>query len=267
MNYIQRNLLPLTVGLLALVVVIVGTGSVVMRMRAEDRITDEQFERELGRRIDGAMRMGSATLGLQLDPDLKVTGVIPNGPGDAAGIKVDDRIVAVNGNEVWTVDEARTRLAAVPQNSEYAVTVSRQGKNVDLKAKKGSAMADLGGLFQRFTDQAPQFGRGRGAPGRPDGQGAPQSSPAVPTQGVVLGVSLQAVTGGLRVLTVMPSSPAATAGIAADDVIVSANGRATPTVEGLQGILQAAGPGAAVRLNVKRNDQQITLTAQLEPRT
>ena len=267
MSYIQRNLLPLIVGMLAVVAIIIGTGSVVMRMRTDDRMTDEQFDRELGRRLDGALRGTNATLGVQLDAELKVLGVLREGAGAAAGMKVGDQLLAINGVEVKTVDAARARLAAVPQNSEYTVTVNREGARVDVKPKKGSAIGELSGLFQRFTEQAPQFGRGRGAPGRSDGQGAPQSSPAVPTQGVVLGVSLQAVTGGLRVLTVMPSSSAALAGIAAEDVIVSANGRPTNTVEGLQGILQSAGPGGAVRLNVKRNDQQITLTAQLQPRT
>ena len=142
--------------------------------------------------------------------------------------------------------------------------MNRQGARVDLKARKQSAMTDLGGLFQRLTERAPQFGRGRGAPDAPPappGQGAP------PAQGPVLGVSLQPVPGGLRVLSVTPNSPAAGAGVQPDDVIVTANGRAASSVEGLQTILRDAGPGSSVSLAVKRGDQQLALTATLGPRT
>ena len=261
MNYIQRNLLPLIVAMLASVAIIIGIGTVIVRMNTSDEITDAQFERELARRLEGSERGANATLGVQMDDALKVTGVLPEGAGAAAGVKAGDQLLAINGNDVKTVDEARTRLAAVPASTEFTVTVRREGARVDLKATKGAAMTDLGGLFQRLTERAPQFGRGR-----PGAEATPPSSP--PTQGPVLGVSLQPVGGGgLRVLTVMPNSPAATAGVIADDIIVSVSGRPTNTVEGLQTILQSAGPGASVPFAVKRGDQQLTLTALLSPRT
>lgn len=263
MNYIQRNLLPLIVAMLASVAIIIGIGTVIVRMNTSDEITDAQFERELARRLEGSVRGANATLGVQLDDALKVTGVLPEGAGAAAGVKVGDQLIAINGNDVKSVDEARTRLAAVPASTEFTVTVGREGVRVDLKATKGAAMTDLGGLFQRLTERAPQFGRGR-----PGAEATPPPSSSPPTQGPVLGVSLQPVGGGgLRVLTVMPNSPAATAGVIADDIIVSVSGRPTNTVEGLQTILQSAGPGASVPLAVKRGDQQLTLTALLSPRT
>jgi len=262
-NYFQRNPLAVIFVMLASVAIIIGIGTIIVRMNTTTEMTDAQFERELARRLDGAVRGANATLGVQMDDALKVTGVLPEGPGAAAGVKTGDQLLAVNGSDVNTVDEARTRLAAVPASTEYTVTVNREGARVDLKATKGTAITDLGGLFQRLTERAPQFGRGR-----PGTEATPQSSPSAPTQGPVLGVSLQAVGGGgLRVLTVMPNSPAATAGVITDDVIVSVSGRPTNTVEGLQTILQSAGPGATVPLVVKRGDQQLTLTAILSPRT
>ena len=81
MSYVQRNLLPLIIGMLAVVAIIIGAGSLLMQFRARDQITDAQFERELGRRMDGVLRSGNATLGVQLEPDLRVTGVLQNGPG------------------------------------------------------------------------------------------------------------------------------------------------------------------------------------------
>jgi len=260
MSYIHRNLLPLTIGMLAVVAIFVGIGSLVMQWQAPDEITDEQFERELGRRLGGSAHGGNATLGVQLEPDLKIAGVLPEGPGATAGIRPGDQLLAVNGVDVHTIDEARTRLAAVAPNTEFTVTVGREGARVDLKAVKGAAMTDLGALLQRFTERG--FGGGRSAD-----PPAVTSTPAVPTQGPTLGVSLQAVPGGLKVLSVTPNSPAAGAGLLPDDLLVTANGRATSSVDGLQTILREAGAGAPVSLAVKRGDQQLTLSATLGPRT
>ena len=71
MSYVHRNLLPLTIGLLASVAILIGMGNVVMRFVPGDQISDEQFSRELGRRLDGATQGNSATLGLQLDAELQ----------------------------------------------------------------------------------------------------------------------------------------------------------------------------------------------------
>jgi serine protease Do len=257
MNYVHRNLLPLTLGMLVVVAIIIGAGSLVVRMSGAggaDGVTDEQA------------RSGNATLAARLEPDLRVSEVIADGPGGAAGLRVGDRILAVNDQDVSTMDEARTRLAAVSPNAEFTLSVNREGARVDLKVHKAPAMAGLGGVLQRLTARAPQLGRGASdAP-----TAAPPAAPPVPsppTQGPVLGVSLQPVTGGLKVLTVMPNSPAASAGLIPDDIIVSANGRATSSVDGLQAILRDAGHGASVPLAVKRGDQQLTLTATLGPRT
>jgi len=260
MNYVQRNLIPLTVGLLAIVAIVIVAGTVVIRLTTDDRISDDQLARELERRLDGIARGGNATLGVQLDPELRVTGVVPGGPGEAAGIQVGDQVVAVNTADVKTLDDARTRLAAIPANTEFTVTVQRQGARVDLKAMKGAALGGLGGLFQRFTDRAPF------REGRPDGSSAP--TPATPPPaGPVLGVSLQPASGGLRVLGVTPNSAAAAAGLHVDDLVLSANGRATPSVEALQEVLRSAGPGSTVAIVVKRGDLEVTLNAVLGPRS
>lgn len=260
MNYIHRNLIPLTIGMLAAVAIFIGAGSLVVGWTSPDEITDARFDRELGRPL-GGMAGGNATLGVQLDAGLTVTGVLPEGPGAGAGMKVGDQLLAVNGVDVKTVDEARTRLAAVAPNTEFTVAVSREGARLDLKATKGAAMTDLGAMLQRWTERVP-FGRD-GGPGGPASTG----TPAIPTQGPVLGVSLQPAAGGLKVLAVTPNTPAASAGLRPDDLIVSANGRPAGSVDALQTILREAGPGASVALAVKRGDQHLTLTADLAPRT
>lgn len=266
MNYLHRNLLPLTLGMLAAVAIVIGVGSLVVRLTGGSGEPDGSPASQTVRGADGLPAAGNPTLGARLDPDLRVSEVSADGPGGAAGLRVGDRLVAVNDQDVTTIDEARTRLAAVPPNAEFTLSVNREGARVDLKIHKAPAMAGLGGLLQRLTERAPQLGRG-GNSGADAPQATPSPPPAEPTQGPVLGVSLQPAPGGLKVLTVMPSSPAASAGVVPDDVIVSANGRATSSVEGLQAILRDAGHGTSVALAVKRGDQQLTLTATLGPRT
>ncbi len=263
MSYVQRNLIPLTLGLLAVVAIIIGIGTVAVRLTADQELTDVQFEQELERRIERVMRGGNPTLAVQMDANLRVTEVLPEGPGAVAGMKAGDQVLAINDQDVATIDQARTRLAAVPRGAEFTVTVNREGARVNLKAQKTAAVADFGGMFQRLTERMPQFG---GSTPTPTPTARPPL-PAAPTTGPTLGVSLQAVSGGLQVQRVMPNGAAAAAGVAIDDVIVSANNRATPTVEALQAILQSAGAGGVVSLNLRRADQQITVTAQLGPRS
>lgn len=250
MSRVQSRLIPFTIGLLGVVAVVIMLGTVIVRLTGNDASADER---------PGVARNGNATLGVELEPDLRVAAVVPGGPGEAAGIKSGDQLLALNGDEVKTIDEARTRLAAISASTEYTVSVQRQGAHLDLKATKGAAMSGLGALFGRLTDRAP-FGRDRTDEAPPQ-----QASP--PSAGLALGVSLEAVTGGVRVLGVTPNSAAAAASVQVGDVIVSVNGRPTPTVEALQAILRTVGPGSTVPLVVKRGDREMTLTAQFGPRT
>lgn len=261
MTYLRRNLIPLIVGLIALVTIVaIAIAAVGLALSGgRGTMSDAQFERQMGPRADGGARHGSASLGVELGADLTVLGVVSGGPGEAAGLKAGDQLRAINGVEVKSVDEVRARLGAVPAETEYTVTVLREGRGIDLRARKGSMTGDLGGMFRRWADQARPFGRERSA--------SPEGAPPPAPQGAVLGVSLQPVTGGLRVLAVAPGGAASVAGMQADDVIVSANGRATATVESLQAILREVPAGGTVAIAVKRGDQQVTLTATLGPRT
>lgn len=282
MNYVQRNLVPLVVGLVAIAAIAVSTAVIVDRVRSdrgdEGRISDARLGLELGRRLgeafDGAGRGArGATLGVQLDDGLTVTAVVSGSAAEQAGVKVGDQLLAVDGHDVKTLDDVRSQLAGVAANSDYQLKVSRDGKTTELTAHKGAALAD--GLG-RFLEQMPEFGRRSGPsgqpgmpmpqtpsplPGRP-GQ-TPQPSPQPSPQGPRLGLSVVQVPGGLLVLTVQAGSAAEAAGVQGQDLLTAANGQPVPTIEALQKVLQSAGAGGTVTLTATRGGATVTLTAQL----
>jgi hypothetical protein len=81
-----------------------------------------------------------------------------------------------------------------------------------------------------------------------------------------LGVSLGESDGRLRVIAVLPGSPAANAGIRAGDEITSAAGQRVRSVQDLVEEINERQPGAQVELGIRRNGERQTLRAQLVSR-
>jgi thiol-disulfide isomerase/thioredoxin len=81
-----------------------------------------------------------------------------------------------------------------------------------------------------------------------------------------LGAVLQALPGdvGLRVVRVLPNSPAHRAGVAEGDVIVLSQGVAPGSVGAFTTSVRAAGAGAEYALVVRRGARRVPLRARLE---
>lgn len=73
-------------------------------------------------------------------------------------------------------------------------------------------------------------------------------------------------TNGVLVLGVPDKGPAATAGIKAEDVILSVDGRATPNPERLRTVVATTPPGREVAVEVFRGGERKTLSATLAVR-
>jgi len=69
---------------------------------------------------------------------------------------------------------------------------------------------------------------------------------------------------GVIVMTVNSGSAAEKAGVKVDDIILSANKIAVSTVEELKEIVNAMSPGDKLTLNIKRGNQDISLTVTLD---
>jgi S1-C subfamily serine protease len=263
-NYLRRNLIPLVVGLVAIAAIVTSTAVIVTRFGEESS----------GDRFAATMRAerGGAALGVQVDQELKVTLVAAGSAAEQAGVLVGDQIVAVAGQDVTTLAEVRSQLDDLPSDAEYTLTVNRAGRHLDLQVRGTSTMP--GGIMPpqgRMPMPAiPQ-------PGAPGGFGGPGVRPTMPpsqppgprgdAQGPRLGILVDSPRdGGVPVTALTPSSPAEAAGLRVGDVIIEANGTATPTVEALQGSVASVGFGGLVTLTVTRDGNPTTVSVRLAQR-
>jgi serine protease Do len=82
-----------------------------------------------------------------------------------------------------------------------------------------------------------------------------------PLESEPLGLELRTIRG--RVVVERSSAAAARAGLARGDIILSVNGTAVSSAEGLRTLLQAAGGGATVALLVQRDKARQFLPLRL----
>jgi len=78
-----------------------------------------------------------------------------------------------------------------------------------------------------------------------------------------LGVALEEYDGHVRVISVMPNSPAAKAGVRVGDEIRAVDDQKIRTTEGLVEEIGEYKPGKQIELSIRRNGERQTLTATL----
>ena len=119
------------------------------------------------------------------------------------------------------------------------------------------------------------------SPCRPTRSSASTTSSSAPTHKVTrgsIGIQFQAAqaaavgrvygfaNGGVLVSTVTPNGPAAKAGIQAQDVITSVDGKSIKNGDELVGIISDKQPGSTVRLGVLRGGKPLTLDVGIADR-
>ncbi len=78
------------------------------------------------------------TLGFRLKPasetsEVVIDRVVPDGPADKAGLKVDDRIVKLEGKDVTNREELRASMEGVRVDQKIKLTVIREGAEMELE--------------------------------------------------------------------------------------------------------------------------------------
>lgn len=172
---------------------------------------------------------GKAALGVTMRDvpgAVEIAGVMPNSPAAEAGLRPGDRILAIDGQAVRTSNDLIRIVTARQPQSRVEVAVDRSGLQGTLHA----TLSDEHDVFRRAA----------------------------------LGVTLSRVShDGVRVLQVVPDSPAAKAGLKMGDRILALNGQHTT---GYADVIQMIGtlePYTEIEILVDRYGLQGTLRATL----
>ena len=186
-------------------------------------------------------------LGLREIRGVLVNGVEPNSPAENAGLRIGDTITAINGVRVDNANSLRNQIAASQPGTEIALTVLRDGKEQQLKAKLAEMVAD------KAETQAP------GESGTSRQQLGIAVQPLTPEIASRLG--LRSNAQGVVVMEIDPSGPAAEAGMRQGDVIMEVNRQPVNSGSELKAALDKQGSGAAVLL-VNRGGRSLFLSVQ-----
>ncbi len=161
--------------------------------------------------------------------------VLADSPAAAAGLQVDDLILALNGAELSPADFVET-IAALAVGDEITLTILRDGAEMELAVTLGSAPARRS-QWQAFRD------------------------------GAFLGVSLVTDEAGVLVEDVVPESPAAAAGLQAGDLLLSINDEDVETPLAAADIIRALAPGTVISLDIERQGETLMLQAVVGSRS
>jgi len=188
-------------------------------------------------------------LGLPGDEGALVTQVNEGSPAAKGGMRVEDVILAIDGEKIRNGNELGRVVALKKPESAITITVLRGGKNVDLKVKVGVRpdLEELGNL----APEKPSPERGRVGIAFDNIDPAMAEQAGLPRQGAV-------------VLEVVPGSPADDAGLRRGMLIVELNRQPIRSRDELTRALKAAKSGSVVLLRVARPGGNGTMLAGLQ---
>jgi len=207
----------------------------------------------LGVKIQNVDEDTAASLGLADAKGALVNEVTANGPAAAAGLRVQDAILAVNGERISDSRDLARKIAEFNPKATVQVQVLRDGKEVTIPVKLGT--------FPSSRDELAKL----------EESTAPAPSGASGTELGALGLTIAPAGGrnapaeGVAISDVDESSDAARKGLKPGDVILDVNGQkvvSTTDVEGAVKRAQELGR-RAVLLNVKSGEQTRIVAVQL----
>jgi serine protease Do len=152
-----------------------------------------------------------------------VSTVQPDSPAAAAGIKVGDVILKINGRDIADIQDLRFRLATLPVGGMVKLTMLRDKQTTELEVPLREAAATELDSAAVLTGNHPLAGAQ-----------VAKLTPAVADQ---LGIR---VKSGVVIVRVNAGSNAQHRGFRAKDVLLALNGEQLDSVEGLRGALAQA---------------------------
>lgn len=183
-------------------------------------------------------------LGVQARQGVLITEVMPNTPGEKAGLKVGDVVVEFAGRKMTKPIELQGAVERMEIGSEHPLVVLRDGKRRELKVAVGEQPADFGRTLRRGGD--------------PETDAKPE-----PSQFEGLGFQVESLTDevaehlglqgheGLVITEVEPGSPAAEAGLTQGVLITHVDRRRVTDVGALREAVEAASSEKGLLLRVR----------------
>lgn len=186
----------------------------------------------------------------------RIAGIMGNSPAAKGGLKIGDRVLAVDGKEIASRDELTGIVKTRKAGDKLTLTVEREGKPEEIEVELAAAETiDFGNPFAGGS--GPPEGHGEGGPESPgESETAPPGKP-------LFGVQIDKNAEIAEVVEMIPGSPAESAGIVPGDVIL---GIGDAKVEGPQSMIDAISsrtPGAILDVRLRRDGEEMTLKVTL----
>jgi S1-C subfamily serine protease len=172
-----------------------------------------------------------------------VTEVIPGSPAAKAGVKAGDVILAVNDHLTPSREKLIEVIAAGSPGDRVTLKIERDGKEMTLEAKLGTRPETA--VVAPVAPGAPAKG---GVPSAPVHEHAPAREVAY------LGVALVDSDAGVRIERVVPGTPAASAGVAAGEILQTFDGQPVAKEADVQRAIAKCKPGSKVEVGLKSQE-------------
>lgn len=182
-----------------------------------------------------------------------VSEVLPNSPAAAAGVKVGDVVTAIDGKPVDSAAVLRNAVAQSPVGKNISLEVLRNNRRESLNVK----------IAERPKEMAQR------EPQNPGGQHEPEQPSALAgiavqdlTPDAIRELGLAPGTRGVVVTNLVPSSPAAAAGVQPGDVIVEVNRQPVRSVADLKRIASKLKEKDSALLLINRQGGRVFLVVK-----
>jgi serine protease Do len=170
-----------------------------------------------------------------------VQSVVPGGPAEAAGMRPEDVIVAIDGEAVERSSQLQLLVAQRRPGDRISVRFYRDGRPQEVSIRLGEA--DIGPAPARTTNAVPAADERLGIQVGPlDAQGRER-------------FGLSADAGGVVITQVVPNGAAARRGLAPGGLITEINRTPVGSVDAVRQLLGSVESGEVVSFRVQYGDQ------------
>ena len=198
----------------------------------------------------------AAYLGLLTNPTargVEVVQVIAGSPAAAAGVRVGDVVISINGANVTPQQSPATILRSLSPGASITLIITRDTGWQALQVTLGTRPT----LTITPTVMATTM------PITPIASPIPVDTSNIPVGRAVLGFGLIQTSAGIQIAEVVPGSAADQVGLHVDDLLISIDGQPILSVGQVQALLSGKTSGQPTIVTIKRGDQALTFTVTL----